>query len=238
MRRNFTLQSSCYQREISDLPFTKNIPFPRVDTSPRIQLQNLAPALAMPVNLRMMDLINKTQSTTMSTIHASPTPSAAAACPSATSTKSQSCLMRRDLEPEKIITSQETFNGSRAWSVSPEGRSVAVAHSDGGLGSEDGSEIEELKDYSLALVHMQAVNEQLRMINKTQREQLQSLEEACSQGSQARRTISETLRQTRMREEEGRRRLLHLQQELARANERGTNVQGPHRWTSSPTLRS
>jgi hypothetical protein len=233
--------------EMSDvpLPFTKNLPSPRVDASPRTQLQSLAPALAMPVNLRMMDLINKTQSTVMSTIHASPTPSAAAACPSATYTKSRSCLMRRDLEPEKVVTSQESFNGSRAWSLSAEGRSVAVAHSDGGLGSEDGSEIEELADYSLALVHMQAVNEQLRMINKTQREQLQHLEDACSQGSQARRTISETLRQTRKREEEGRRRILHLQQELARANERGipyhepeTHVRGGqlcdmmHSWTA------
>lgn len=120
------------------------------------QLQSLAPALAMPVNLRMFDQICATQYTE---------------CPS-------------DIEFEGRLLPTGI---SRMESISPGGSRSFGPQSEwhcSDVASDVGS-----AECSLALVHLQMVNEQLRIINRTQREQLQDLESAMSQGSQARRLV-------------------------------------------------
>jgi hypothetical protein len=83
----------------------------------------------------------------------------------------------------------------------------------------------EVAEYAMALAHMQAVNSQMRLINNTQREQLQDLEKAISQGSEARRTLSESLRQTRKREEAARKRAHELELQLAERPQLKAQVQ-------------
>jgi len=137
-------------------------PFKRLTLSVMFsQLQSLAPALAMPVNLRMFDQICAAQS------HE---------CPSEASSYVPTGILR----VESI-----TPGGSR--SVGPQSELY-----DSDVASDVGS-----ADCSLALVHLQMVNEQLRIINRTQREQLQDLESAMSQGSQARRLVPPLVEQNK-----------------------------------------
>ena len=137
-------------------------PFKRLTLSVMFsQLQSLAPALAMPVNLRMFDQICAAQS------HE---------CPSEASSYVPTGILR----VESI-----TPGGSR--SVGPQSELY-----DSDVASDVGS-----ADCSLALVHLQMVNEQLRIINRTQREQLQDLESAMSKGSQARRLVPPLVEQNK-----------------------------------------
>ena len=201
-----------------------------LDKRDRVQARILAiaPDLALEDNLRALGQLN-----TPATSPNPPTQGSLIFTESfAASASSDASRPKRERGFQLGLSLSEVGLSSPKWPAPPldvDGNHPALnaapaAGAGGGSGNEDtcgdrgvrsggGSAFKDLEvaEYAMALAHMQAVNSQMRLINNTQREQLQDLEKAISQGSEARRTLSESLRQTRKREDAARKRAHELE---------------------------
>ena len=206
-----------------------------IDKRDRVQarIHAIAPDLALEENLRMLDQLNTPalprNPPTQGSL--SLTDSFTASASSDASRPKQEKERRLGLSlsevglssPKPPVPPLDTDIGSTHAVVNPApsaGACESRASEDNGgsrmLGGGGGASKDlEVAEYAMALAHMQAVNGQMRLINNTQREQLQDLEKALSQGSEARRTLSESLRQTRNREEAARKRAHELEVQVA-----------------------